>query len=367
MKVSVKVGVLVMSALALCLLPAAQSAQEQGPERRPPVRRDAARLRRALAQALRGEFEIVRDELTRRSTYYSGGGFWLAHVRPKRAGHFALKYTYEYADPFDKSGEPHTRVERSIAFHVGPRGCWRRPDYMASRFEPCLGDTVILPIALDAYRKEYAGHVFEFTVHSARPPGAAAGPEKWQEDLARQQEAGLNKEPVANPLAEHLKYLGRVTHIMPHRAPGYTAEFYATFEAVKPGRFNLSLGAGVPGVRPAGFQRDGSVPVIVVERGTPVTWLAAQESVAEYKGRFSSHWGENYLTTPVVMQRGERLTLRYHSFSQRGRGRGGEPDKLEMSAAVAPVIHRLPFHLDRDDSYNEWLADHPPYAIKIRD
>jgi hypothetical protein len=359
MKRLMKVGAL-SAALALCLLVSAPAAQE----RRPPVRRDAAQLRRALSAALGGEFELVRDELTRRSTYHSGGGFWLVHVRPKRAGHFSLKYAYEYQDPFDKSGEPHTRVERSIAFRVGPRGCWRRTEYMASRYEPCLGDTIILPVALDAYKKEFGGHVFEFTVHSTEPPGAAAGPEKWEEDLMRQEEASLNKEAVANPLAEHLKYLGRVTHIMPHRAPGYTAEFYATFEAVKPGRFNLSLGANVPGMLPAGFQREGSVPVIIVERGTPVTWLAAQESVIERKGRFSSHWGESYLTTPVIMQPGERLTLPYHRFSQRGREPGSQPDKQGLGRQIAPSIHRLPFNVERDDNYNEWIADHPPYSIK---
>jgi hypothetical protein len=363
MKGSVKLGALVAS-LALCLSVSAPAAQEKGQEKRPPVRRDATQLRRALARALGGEFEIVRDELTRRSTYYSGGGFWLVHVRPKRAGQFSLKYVYEYDDPFDKSGEPHARVERTIALGVGPRGCWRRPEHMASRYEPCLGDTIILPIALDAYKTEYAGHTFEFTVHSVAPEAAPAGPEKWEEDLARQQEAGLDKEAVANPSAEHLKYLGRTTHIMPHRAPGYTAVSYATFEAVKPGRFNLSLGASAPGVPPDGHPGGGSVPVIVVERGTPVTWLAAQESVSDHKGRFSSHWGENYLTSPVIMQPGERLTLPFHSFSRRGSKSESKPNERELARNVAPVIHRHPFHIDRDDNYNEWIIDYPPYAIK---
>ena len=344
------------AALALGLFPPAPAAQEQ----RPPVRRDAAALRRALAGALKGEFEIVRDEFTRRSTYHSGGGFWLAHLRPRRAGRFALEYTYEYDDPFDQSGEPHTRVVRTVGLNVGPRGCWRRPEYMTSRFEPCLGDTIILPVALDAYRKEYAGHAFKFTVHSVSGARGAAGPEEWQGVLRRQQEQGLDRAPVANPLAEHLKYVGRAAHVQPHRAPGYTAVFEATFEAVRPGRFNLSLGADAPAVLPAGLARDGSVPVIVVARGTPVTWLAGQESVSDHKGRFSSHWGESYLTTPVIMQPGERLTLPYHRYSVRGRGAGREPAEAELRAGVAPVIRRLPFNVERDDSYNEWVVGHLP-------
>ena len=342
------------AALSLCLLSPAPASQEK----RPPVRHDAARLRRALAGALGGEFEIVRDELTRRSTYHGGSAYWLAHVRPKRAGHFSLKYAYRYEDPVNKGAPLYTHVERTIPIPVGPRGCWRRPQYMASYYLPCLGDTVILPVLLDAYRSTYTGHTFVFTVNSLdETAGSVKGPEPWELSLRPEEDAGLRADEVPNPLAEHLKYLGSRTDVMLHRALGHTAVTYATFEAVRPGRFNLSVGARLPGVAPAAHARDASVPVIVVERGTPVTWLAAREDVRGYSGRFGSTWGENRLTTPVIMQPGERLTLPYHRYSVRGRDPEPEPRR---PAEPAPFIRRLPFHVERDDGFNEWIVDRLP-------
>ncbi|HWS54663.1 MAG TPA: hypothetical protein VN228_11070 [Pyrinomonadaceae bacterium] len=343
-------------ALSLCAPPFVAPRASAAQERRPPVRRDAAALRRALAGAVGGEFEIVRDELTRRSAYHGGGAYWLAHVRPKRPGSFTLKYAYGYEDPFTKGETSATRAEHSFHINVGPRGCWRRPAHMASRFEPCLGDTIILPFALDAYRRVYAGHTFEFAARPAAARDAPAGPEAWELTLLRQQDAKLRRDEVVNPLAEHLKYLGSTAEVRLHRAPGYTAEYHATFEAVRPGRFNLLLGAGPPGA-------DGGaagVPVIIVERGTPVTWLAAHESVSEFVGRFSSHAGNSYLTSPVIMQPGERLTLRYDGYTRRGpraetdRGGGAEENHRP------PVITRLPFRVNPDESFNEWLVEHLP-------
>lgn len=349
------------AALAACALSFAPSfLPAAAQERRPPVERDAGALRRALAGALGGEFEIVRDELTRRSTYHGGGAYWLAHLRPKRPGGFTLKYAYRYEDPFTTGDTRETRAEHSFQLNVGPRGCRRRPAHMASSFEPCLGDTVIVPIALDAYRRVYTGHTFEFTARPAAPRAAPAGPEDWELRLSQQQDAELRRDAVANPLAAHLKYLGSTVSVRPHRSPGYTAEYHATFEAVSPGRFNLLLGVGAPGAPGPGGGAGGGVPVIVVERGTRVTWLAAQEAVSEYIGGFSSHAGNSYLTTPVVMQPGERLTLRYDGYTRRGlRAAGDGPGEVEAHPRP-PVITRLPFRVDPDESFNEWIVAHLP-------
>lgn len=346
------------AALSLCALSFAPPLPSAARERRPPVRRDAGALRRALAAALGGEFELVRDELTRRSTYHGGGAFWLAHVRPKRGGRFSLKYTYRYQDPFAAGDRRETRAEHTIPLVVGPRGCWRRQrHFMTSFYQPCLGDTIILPFALDAYRRVYDGHTFEFTVHSVSPPGGAGGPEEWEEALMREEDARLRRDAVANPAAEHLKYLGSTAHVRPHRAPGHTAEYHATFEAVRPGRLNLLLGVGAPDAPQFGPAHRAGVPVVVVERGTPVTWLAAAESVSEYSGRFSAHAGNNYLTTPVIMQPGERLTLRYGGYTRRGRR--AETGRAGGAAAghAPPVITRLPFYVNPDDSFNEWIIN----------
>lgn len=348
----------VFAALALCASCLAQTPASAAREHRPPVKRDAAALRRALAGALGGEFEIVRHVLTRRSTYHGGGAYWLAHVRPKRPGSFTLKYVYRYEDPFTKNEPRETRAEHTFSFHVGPRGCWRRPEHMASAFEPCLGDTVILPFALDAYRRVYTGHTFEFKARPAAPRDAPTGPEGWELTLMKEQDAKLRRDEVVNPLAAHLKYLGSTAGVRPHRNGGLTADYYATFEAVRPGRFNLQLGVSAPAAPERGGAAPGGVPVVIVARGTPVTWLAAQEAVSEYTGGFSSHAGNSYHTSPVIMQPGERLTLRYHGFTRRGFGAGRAPGVEESH--FPPVITRLPFAVNPDDGFNEWLIKHLP-------
>lgn len=369
---SVKVKT-VFVALAVCALSAVPCPSAR--ERRPPVARDARALRRALASALGGEFGIVRDELTRRSAYHGGGAYWLAHLRPKRPGRFTLKYAYSYEDPFTKEEPRAWRAEHSIAFVVGPRGCRRRQRHFATAFyQPCLGDTVILPVALDAYRRVYAGHAFEFTAHPAGPRQPPPGPEEWERDLTRAEDAKLRRDPVANPAAEHLKYLGSTAAVRPHRSPGYTAEYHATFEAVRPGRFNLLLGLSAPGAAAGACgaageavseaagetvsEAAGGVPVIVVERGTPVTWVVAEESVTQSAGRFSSHAGNSYLTTPVIMQPGERLTLRYYQFTRRGLG--GDRDGGVGEGHRPPAITLLPFRVNPDESFNEWVVGRLP-------
>jgi hypothetical protein len=172
----------------------------------------------------------------------------------------------------------------------------------------------------------------------------------------------LHAEPVPNPAAEFLKYVGSSAYYSPHRSPGFTMHFYATFEALKPGSFNLSVGARVTGNLPLGFSRGGVVPVVIVEQGAPLTLLASGEYVNSYGGGFSSGTGNGYLTTPLFMQPGDRITLEFHSYSERGfRSR----EKVESDPAVAvrqvmPVIGLRPFYVNPEEGYNYLIVEHLP-------
>ena len=164
------------------------------------------------------------------------------------------------------------------------------------------------------------------------------------------EERGLYRDPVPNPAAEFMRYVGRRAHYSPHRAMGYTMEFYATFEAVKPGSFNLSVGAS-------------AVPVVVVAPGQPITILSARNDVHAYSDSFASTGGGNeYLTTPVILQVGEQLTLKYSGYSRRGRTVGGQSrEALEASVTQhAPSITLQPFQVDPAENFNEWLVDFLP-------
>ena len=330
---------LLLSALCLCAGAAAQPSKELAKEFKPTAAQsaEAERLRGALKAAVGEHFEVARDRLTRRSTWHGGQLYWLAHLRAKRPGEFYVKYRYRYKDRVNPHDPLYTFVEHKTHVRVGPGGCPRQPRHSYV----CVGDTVIIPVLL----ADYTEHTFWLEPHPYTPRDAA------QEKAWREIEDGrLHREPVNNPAAEFMKYVGRRAHYSPHRSPGYTMEFYATFEAVKPGSFNLSAGAA-------------SVPVVVVAPDAPITIVSARNDEHAYSDRFASTGGGNdYLTTPVILQVGERLTLQYLSYSLRGRTALGEnEDALEATIKDrVPTIALQPFHVDPTQDFNEWLVEFLP-------
>ncbi|MET0625606.1 MAG: hypothetical protein ABW250_21905 [Pyrinomonadaceae bacterium] len=342
-----------LAVLCLCAPAAAQAPKEPAKkfEPTPAQASEAARLRGALAGALGEHFDVARERLTRRSNWHGGGLYWLAHLRAKRPGGFYVKYKYRYKDHVKPHDPLYTFVEHQTFVNVGPPGCERRPRYNSV----CVGDTIILPVLVN----DYTEHAFSV---EARPytPGDGST-EKSLRDI---EEAGLYREPVPNPAEEFLRYVGRRAHYSPHRAPGYTMTYEATFEAVKPGSFNLAVGTSVSAAGPSpAAEAAGSVPVVVVGKGSPITVLSSKDDVHGYTERFSSRGGgTSYLTTPVILQVGERLTLKYSGYSRRGPSPGGE-NREALEATVkehAPVITLLPFRFDPARDFNEWLVESLP-------
>jgi hypothetical protein len=330
---------LLLAALCLYATAAAQPAKESEKEFRPTAaqRAEAARLRGALAAATGEHFEVERERLTRRSNWHGGGVYWLAHLRARKAGEFYVKYRYRYKDHVNPQDPLYTFVEHKTHVSVGPSGCRRRPRYNSV----CVGDTVILPVVFN----DHTEHTF-WLESQPYTPGDPSTEKGWRDT----EEAGLYREPVPNPAAEFMRYVGRRAHYSPHRAPGYTMTYEATFEAVKPGAFNFGVGAS-------------SVPLVVVAPGTPVTVLSAQNDVHAYTERFSSNGGGNgYQTTPVILQVGERLTLEYLTYSDRGFSDGGE-NREALEATVKdrpPRITFLPFYVDPAQDFNEWVVEFLP-------
>lgn len=339
-----------LAAVCLYVGAAAQTEKEFKPTKAQAA--EVALMRVALPAALGENFEVVSDRLARRSTWNGGGVYWLAHLRAARPGGFHVKYRYRYKDRFRPKDPLYDFVERDTFIHVGPRGCARTP----SGNRVCVGDTVILPVVLE----DFTEHTFTLSAEPYSPESESFG-SSWRDA----EDAVLLREPVANnTAAEFLKYVGSRAHYSPHRAPGFTLTFYATFEAVRPGSFNLTLGLTPP---PAGLQAiDGSVPVVVVARGEPITILSSGEHVHGYDEHFSSDGGENYMTTPLILQPGDRLTLPYYSYSVRGFSEGGESEE-QLEASVKdkpPAVTLLPFDYDPEEAFNEWLAGFlPPRAI----
>ncbi len=338
-------------ALSLCVLALVPFQSSSGQKKTPA--RDTSELRRLFVEAYGEDFELVRDE--------ADGQFWLAHAKPKRSGHFKLKYKYKYVDRVRPKDPLYEFVEHEIPVWVGPRGCRRRVQDR-NYTDVCLGDTIIVPVVLE----NFTGHTFSLTGRELQPQSEPLTESLRMEMAARPEEdKKLHAQSVANPAGEFLKYVGSQAHYSPHRSPGFTMSFYATFEAVKPGSFNLSVGALVSDALPLGLMSGGGgVPVIIVEKGVPVTFLASGEYVNSYGGGFSSGSGNGYLTTPVIMQPGDRITLQFHGYSVRGfRRERDSKDESDPAAAVkqvAPVISMQPFYVNPEESFNRLIVEYLP-------
>ncbi|HEX8069923.1 MAG TPA: hypothetical protein VF546_08230 [Pyrinomonadaceae bacterium] len=315
-----------------------------------PAPPDAAALRRAFDDACAAELELVRDEFAQNDSEHTGGRYWLAHVRPKRAGTYALRYRYKHSDPM------YTHGVRTLGFTVGPRGCRRKPDAPGAYI--CLGDTLILPVALDGH----SAHTFTLT-RGTYDAGL------WETPPYTEPDERLELSPVANPAAPYLRYVGRSVYNSPHRALGYTLTFSATFEAVRPGRLNLALASRAPGETEQPAPKAGGTPVLIVAPGTPLTVLAYHEDVEQLDGdppRFSSHYGGGFQTNLIVLQPGDRVTLPYCTITQRGRDLNYDGATTEAAALaavrqrIAPVIAALPFAIDPAFSFNQWLIKYLP-------
>ncbi|HEX6182724.1 MAG TPA: hypothetical protein VFZ44_02355 [Pyrinomonadaceae bacterium] len=344
---------------ALCLSADAAAQPAKGLEQSPAAKALEAGLRRALTEAVGEHFEVARARLARRSNWHGGQLYWLAHLRAKRSGGFYVRYKYRYKDHANPHDPLYTFVEHQTFVNVGPRGCERRPRYNSV----CVGDTLLLPVLVN----DYTEHTFSVEAQPFTP-----GDESTRKSLRNMEVAGLYQEPVPNPAEEFMKYVGRRAHYSPHRAMGYTMTFHATFEAVKPGSFNLAVGTMMPAAEPqspAAMAAAGSVPVVVVAPGTPITVLSFKDDVHGYTERFSSRGGgTSYLTTPIILQVGERLTLQYLSYSRRGRRAGGENEEaLEASVSEhRPAITLLPFSVDPARDFNEWLVEFLPPGLAPR-
>jgi hypothetical protein len=309
---------------------------------------DTALLRTRLTEVFGDHLAIVKDEMTRRSNWHGGELFWLVHVQPKRVGHYALRYQYNY------NGSHYSHVERELRVRVGKQGCLRNPQDHGRYAKFCLGDTVVLPIAINNFTE----HKFslKFTEEAID-----------DKELTPFQPVSGMTQPI-NPLEEHLAFVKSDSHKMLHRAGGYTLERYATFEARKPGRFNISL-SSVDLPSASSKPDKGGIAIIVLERTAPITAIAGHESIDGFTRGFngqeynsSSGGGTSYLTDVVIIQTGDRFSFKYSSVSRSAHAERAErsSDQFEEKSDFTPIIYKLPFSFDKDWGYNEWIMDYAP-------
>lgn len=337
--------------VAYCLLVIAIPTAAQSRRPQPP---GSAQLRSGFLAAFGSDFDLVKDEFKSRSRESGGGEFWLAHVKPIHTGYFGLQYRYRYNDKL------YSHVEHEILFSVGPRGCRRGPPASGVYGRFCLGDTVIVAIVAN----DFTGH--EFKLARNQPLKDEKDWQTFDEKYPASRDQELDETPVPNP-SESLRYVGRRSHRMFHRSPGYTLRLLAEFEAVRPGKFNLHAAASAETLK-SGETPAGGIPIIVVARDTPVTLIAGREEVRAYTMRaneeyLSSTSGNSYMTNVIILQPGDRLSVLYFSVA-RGRrderGMNARLDRSDPAETLKPVISVHPFSVTRAYDFSDWLVDYLP-------
>jgi hypothetical protein len=315
---------------------------------------DSASLRTSFLAAFGEHFDLVKDEFKSHPSGSGSGRFWLAYVNPKHPGYFALQYRYKPKDPH------YSHVEHEIYFGVGPKGCRRGPPDAGVYGRFCVGDTVIIPMVFESS----GGYEFKLV------KGDTAADEEsktFDELYPNFRNRDLDQTAVANPSAS-LRYVGRDSHKTLHRSPGYTLHLYANFEAVKAGKFNLVVGSSAY-AGPSDKLSAGSIPIIVVDRGTPVTLIAGREETRGFSmGSNGQEWlsstsGNSYMTNLIVLQPGDRISFSYLSvrrgpqFEREGYARSGGVDPAEN---MMPVISVHQFALVTQHDFGAWLVDYLP-------
>ncbi|MEO6390443.1 MAG: hypothetical protein ABIP75_01245 [Pyrinomonadaceae bacterium] len=345
---SSKIRVLILLSLVSCVL--AVTIPVSGQRKRPSAMVDTDQLRRDFLAAVGRDFELVKDELKAGPPEIGGLPYWLAYVKPKRQSLFTLKYTYNFRDG------SYVRGEGVYDLRVSDPGCPRALLPYTSAGNVCLGDTVIIPIRLHGIFNH------KFTLTDAPEAILMDG------DPARRLPQGLNRpQPspasITNPVAPNLKFLGTSRHELLYRNLDVMVVYSAVFQAVEPGRFNLSVRPD-PSANPESelgkriFENE--LAVIVVALDAPVTFLAEHENTTDhsrFKGVTVGN-SNNYQITTQIIQVGDVISVSYASEYVRAKV-SRDISETEQSASIRPEIIRGEFK-PKTDRYDAWILDQLP-------
>lgn len=304
---------------------------------------DLKLLQRLFIDEFSKDFQFVKAELKTNIVQSETRQYWLAHVKPKQTGFFKIKYSYQYADKFYTWGE----TEMKIA--VGGKNGSRYPQFVGARGYFCLGDTIVIPIRLTNFSK----HTFNLKSKYVNAQEIEESRETYNHHKSQ-----LTSGKVSNPLEENLKYLGKYQADNLYRSGGGEFTYFAVFEAKKTGRFNITLSSDHQ--EPRIFLR--SDPVIIIERGTPMTSLVPKETTTFYiKGRsYSSSYQVSYESNLLILQPGDIVAIPFLFIHERAwwDKKSGLVEEGARRLNPSPIIKKQPFAIKTEDGFNKWVDDY---------
>lgn len=303
---------------------------------------DVKKLERDFVAEFSRDFKFVKSETKENLVENQKLNYWLAHVKPQRTGFFTIKYAYQFADKFYASGE----TEMKIA--VGGKECSRYPQVVRETGYFCLGDTIIIPVRLTNFSKH--------TFYLKSKEETAENVEKNR--MIYNNSNGLNTEKVINPIEGNIKYLGKHRIDNLYRNGGGIFTHIAVFEAVRKGRFNLSLS----GIYEKNKTLDeyASIPIIIINRGESITSLIPEERITFIKDRsYSSAYKNSFESNLRILQPGEIFSVAYAAFHAKAwwQEKNGINESEVRALNVIPVIKSEPFSIKKEDGFNSWVAD----------
>lgn len=309
----------------LCLAPTLSKTPTREPK---PA--NVAQLRQMFIQTFGADFELLGDEVKAAA----GEKYWLARVKAKRSGSFSFRYKFQRVNYGYKYGDNEYRVV------VGEHGCKRMLFY---GFHPdmCVGDAIVLHIQISDYVINY--RFSKLSIYRTPFSSSYTGVED------------LKVDEVDNPLANHLKFLGRTVNPKLRRdLRAAFVDYRAVFEAKEPGEFKLHLSARLPDALQE-FNRkreeENAIPVIIVAEQDPTLTIAAEEYIWEsddapdesYHPQSASLGGRNHPYGVLMLHPGDRISLTYGGMWLPTR-QGLEA----LSDQVKPIIEKRPFFGDRE-------------------
>jgi hypothetical protein len=160
-------------------------------------------------------------------TYHGSSRYWLVTLEPKRADELILHYSFEQSNSGYQAGE------RSYLVRVGPKGCQRElviGTYRESASpDLCLGDRLVVPIALQDNYANYQFSNHDSTIREAYGQPSARPPNP------------INPSPVQTPIAAWLAYRGRHFEMASTAGGDRMVTWHAHWQAIDPGRWNVGL------------------------------------------------------------------------------------------------------------------------------
>jgi len=260
---------------------------------------DQAKLLASFADTFGADFDVVSSRFAHDR---SNEPWMLVSVRPRRSGHFVIRYDMEQS-PDQYSPEGETWV-CEYHFMVGTKGQRRKCTTRYAWPLACVSDVIVIPIRV---ARVFSNH--RFFAHGVNERYDASWAKEDREEAEGDPLAQYKQDvTIQNNVSDSLTLLGSGAKTMAHRPKDrYGHDLVGVFEARKAGCFNTRL---APEKDEYGQQAYPHALAIVPE-GDPLCVLAVRCHETRTDGAHRVSDGPSWEWDTVPLRAGDRLIVGY--------------------------------------------------------